>query len=187
MADRTDCCRYELSLDDLLDDDMMQPVLQSAGPTASAHDLMIEIGERVRLREAGSALSAKRADRTVNPGCARLGLAEHRAVVQPRDGAHKLRPSPLPGVLRLGSSRTKRSNTVSRSASGMPGPLSETSSAARPSCWWADNVTSPPPYLSALSSKLATACDKRWRSPRIMMPGSTSSFSAQPFFSATGS
>ena len=34
----------------------------------------------------------------------------------------------MPGVLRLGSSRTNRSNTVSRSASGMPGPRSATSS-----------------------------------------------------------
>jgi hypothetical protein len=50
MADRTDCCRYELSLDDLLDDDMMQPVLQSAGLDRERfHDLMIETGERVRL------------------------------------------------------------------------------------------------------------------------------------------
>jgi hypothetical protein len=54
MADRTDCCRYELSLDDLLDDDMMQPVLQSAGLDRERfHDLMVETGDRIRLsREA---------------------------------------------------------------------------------------------------------------------------------------
>lgn len=54
MTDRTECCRYEPSLDDLLDDDMMQPVLQSAGLDRERfHDLMIETGERVRLsREA---------------------------------------------------------------------------------------------------------------------------------------
>jgi hypothetical protein len=50
MADRTECCRYEPSLDELLDDDMMQPVLQSAGLDRERfHDLMVETGERVRL------------------------------------------------------------------------------------------------------------------------------------------
>ncbi len=55
MDGRTDCCRYEPSLDELLaDDDIMQPVLESAGyDRARFHDLMIETGERVRLsREA---------------------------------------------------------------------------------------------------------------------------------------
>ena len=31
MAGRSDCCRYEPSLDELLDDEMMEPVLRSAG------------------------------------------------------------------------------------------------------------------------------------------------------------
>jgi hypothetical protein len=31
MAGRADCCRYEPSLDELLDDEMMEPVLRSAG------------------------------------------------------------------------------------------------------------------------------------------------------------
>jgi hypothetical protein len=49
MADRTDCCRYEPSLAELLDDEMMQPVLQSAGLDRERfHDLMVETGERVR-------------------------------------------------------------------------------------------------------------------------------------------
>jgi hypothetical protein len=50
MADRIDCCRYEPSLDELLDDEMMQPVLQSAGLDRERfHDLLVETGERVRL------------------------------------------------------------------------------------------------------------------------------------------
>jgi hypothetical protein len=45
-----DCCRYEPSLDELLDDDIMRPVLESAGyDRARFHDLMVETGERVRL------------------------------------------------------------------------------------------------------------------------------------------
>jgi len=31
VAGRTDCCRYEPTLDELLDDDVMAPVLRSAG------------------------------------------------------------------------------------------------------------------------------------------------------------
>jgi hypothetical protein len=54
MAGRTECCRYEPSLDELLADDMMQPVLQSAGYDRERFvDLMVETGERMRLsREA---------------------------------------------------------------------------------------------------------------------------------------
>lgn len=54
MAGRNECCRYEPSLDELLDDDIMRPVLESAGYDRERfHDLMVETGERVRLsREA---------------------------------------------------------------------------------------------------------------------------------------
>lgn len=54
MADRAECCRYEASLDDLIADDMMQPVLESAGLDRERfHDLMVETRERLRLsREA---------------------------------------------------------------------------------------------------------------------------------------
>ena len=31
MAGRAECCRYEASLEDLLDDEVMEPVLRSAG------------------------------------------------------------------------------------------------------------------------------------------------------------
>jgi hypothetical protein len=54
MAGRNECCRYEASLEELLADDIMQPVLQSAGYDRERfHDLMVETGERFRLsREA---------------------------------------------------------------------------------------------------------------------------------------
>ena len=55
MAGRTDCRRYEPSLDELLADEMMQPVLQSAGYDRERfHDMIVETGERIRLsREPG--------------------------------------------------------------------------------------------------------------------------------------
>jgi hypothetical protein len=50
MAHRNECCRYEPSLDELLDDEMMQPVLESAGLDRDRfHDLLVETGERIRL------------------------------------------------------------------------------------------------------------------------------------------
>ena len=49
MAGR-DCCRYEPSLDELLADEMMQPVLRSAGYDRERfHDMIVETGERMRL------------------------------------------------------------------------------------------------------------------------------------------
>ena len=36
MDERSQCCRYEPSLDDLLDDEVMEPVLRSAGYDAQA-------------------------------------------------------------------------------------------------------------------------------------------------------
>jgi hypothetical protein len=54
MDGRNDCCRYEPSLDDLLADDIMQPVLESAGYNRERfHELMVETGERVRLAREG--------------------------------------------------------------------------------------------------------------------------------------
>ena len=50
MDERSICCRYEPSLAELLDDEMMQPVLQSAGLDRERfHDLLVETRERVRL------------------------------------------------------------------------------------------------------------------------------------------
>ena len=48
MAGRIECCRYEPSLDDLLDDEVMQPVLRSAGYDADGlRDLMVETARRI--------------------------------------------------------------------------------------------------------------------------------------------
>ncbi|MBV9829388.1 MAG: hypothetical protein JO001_27535 [Alphaproteobacteria bacterium] len=48
MADRSDCCRYEASLDDLLDDDVMEPVLRSAGYDADGlRDMLVETARRI--------------------------------------------------------------------------------------------------------------------------------------------
>jgi hypothetical protein len=48
MAGRWDCCRYEPSLEDLLDDEMMAPVLRSAGCDAqSLREMMVETARRI--------------------------------------------------------------------------------------------------------------------------------------------
>jgi hypothetical protein len=49
MARRSDCCRYEPSLDDLLDDEMMEPVLRSAGfsDTQGFRDMIAETARRL--------------------------------------------------------------------------------------------------------------------------------------------
>jgi hypothetical protein len=51
MDGRFDCCRYEPSLDDLLADDVMAPVLRSAGFDAQAfRDMMAETARRLDCR-----------------------------------------------------------------------------------------------------------------------------------------
>jgi hypothetical protein len=48
MAGRTECCRYEPSLEDLLDDEVMAPVLRSAGfDTQGIRDMMVETARRI--------------------------------------------------------------------------------------------------------------------------------------------
>ena len=48
MAGRFDCCRYEPSLDDLLDDEIMAPVLRSAGfDSHGFRELMVETARRI--------------------------------------------------------------------------------------------------------------------------------------------
>ncbi|HEX5317951.1 MAG TPA: hypothetical protein VFW46_02265 [Stellaceae bacterium] len=50
MAGRNDCCRYEPSLEDLLDDEMMEPVLRSAGlDTQGFRDMIAETARRLDL------------------------------------------------------------------------------------------------------------------------------------------
>ena len=48
MDGRIDCCRYEPTLDDLLDDEIMAPVLRSAGFDARGfRDLMVATARRL--------------------------------------------------------------------------------------------------------------------------------------------
>lgn len=48
MAGRIDCCRYEASLEDLLDDEVMAPVLRSSGFDADGlRDMMVETARRI--------------------------------------------------------------------------------------------------------------------------------------------
>ena len=48
MADRTECCSYEPSLEDLLDDEVMEPVLRSAGfDPQGFRDMMVETARRI--------------------------------------------------------------------------------------------------------------------------------------------
>ena len=48
MAGRIDCCRYEPTLDELLDDDIMAPVLRSAGfDPQGFRDMMVATARRI--------------------------------------------------------------------------------------------------------------------------------------------
>jgi hypothetical protein len=48
MAGRSDCCRYEPSLEELLEDEMMEPVLRSAGlDTQGIRDMIVETARRI--------------------------------------------------------------------------------------------------------------------------------------------
>lgn len=54
MDGRFDCCRYEPSLEDLLADDIMAPVLKSAGvDRESMREMMVETARRVEERRGG--------------------------------------------------------------------------------------------------------------------------------------
>ena len=47
MAGRIDCCRYEATLDELIDDEVMAPVLRSAGLDPQRfRDLIVETARR---------------------------------------------------------------------------------------------------------------------------------------------
>lgn len=52
MDGRFDCCQYRPSLDDLLADEVMQPVLRSAGiDHHELREMMIETARRIEDRE----------------------------------------------------------------------------------------------------------------------------------------
>jgi hypothetical protein len=51
MDERVECCRYEPSLEDLLADDVMEPVLRSAGlEPQELRDMMVETARRIEDR-----------------------------------------------------------------------------------------------------------------------------------------
>jgi len=48
MAGQRECCSYEPSLADLLDDEVMEPVLRSAGfDSQGIRDMMVETARRI--------------------------------------------------------------------------------------------------------------------------------------------
>ena len=52
MDERSECCRYEPSLDDLLADEVMEPVLRSAGlELQELREMMMETARRIEDRE----------------------------------------------------------------------------------------------------------------------------------------
>ena len=51
MDERSECCRYEPSLDDLLADEVMEPVLRSAGlELQELRAMMMETARRIEDR-----------------------------------------------------------------------------------------------------------------------------------------
>ena len=62
MDGRFECCRYEPSLEDLLADEVMMPVLRSAGlEAAEFREMMVETARRLEDRE-------RRSESTYVPG-----------------------------------------------------------------------------------------------------------------------
>jgi len=52
MDERLDCCRYRPSLDDLLADEVMRPVLRSAGlDRHELREMMVETARRIEDRD----------------------------------------------------------------------------------------------------------------------------------------
>lgn len=52
MNNRFDCCQYHPSLDDLLADDVMEPVLRSAGlDQQELREMMVETARRLERRD----------------------------------------------------------------------------------------------------------------------------------------
>ena len=52
MDERFECCRYEPSLEDLLADEVMTPVLRSAGlEPQELREMMVETARRIEDRE----------------------------------------------------------------------------------------------------------------------------------------
>ena len=59
MDGRSECCRYEPSLEDLLADEVMEPVLRSAGlEPQEFRQMMMETARRIEDRERRSEAEA---------------------------------------------------------------------------------------------------------------------------------
>jgi hypothetical protein len=64
MAGRTECCSYEPSLEDLLDDEVMEPVLRSAGfDSQGLRDMMVATARRIDDRRIDDRTARGRRDR----------------------------------------------------------------------------------------------------------------------------
>ena len=67
MAGRTDCCRYEATLDELIDDEVMAPVLRSAGLDPQRfRDLIVETARRFDAPDAGRSGATARVPRNAH-------------------------------------------------------------------------------------------------------------------------
>src|SRR5262245_19513536 len=102
--------------------------------------------------------------------------------------ATRLSPRPVPGFPRAGSRRTKRCSTCSRSEAGIPGPWSATeiSGPPGPSRTATEIVPAGGENLIALSTRLLSACESRWRFPRTWSDPVRSARIEAPASSATG-
>jgi hypothetical protein len=64
VAGRTDCRRYEATLDELIDDEVMTPVLRSAGLDPQRfRDLIIETARRFEDRAAADRVARAQGER----------------------------------------------------------------------------------------------------------------------------
>jgi hypothetical protein len=62
---RIDCCRYEATLDELIDDEVMAPVLRSAGLDAQRfRELLVETARRFDEHAAGNRTDSLRLPRS---------------------------------------------------------------------------------------------------------------------------
>ena len=183
----------EASLEELLSDEIMGPVAASAGLSreqlrSSLAEVARRIGggregrgagrSRVRSRSASRATppaASGNSITTLRPGCSAPGTpssSQHRAAMQPGHGAHQAEAQPVAGRAAAAfepdeavehgarAGRAACRARYRRPRSRAVSPRAATLSATSPS-----GV-----YFSALSSRLAIACDSRWRSPRTGMP-----------------
>ena len=66
MAGRVDCCRYEPTLDELLDDEVMAPVLRSAGLDVQGfRDMIAETARRYDDRHGDTVAAWRSIDQRV--------------------------------------------------------------------------------------------------------------------------